>query len=92
MTNHRVSIRARRREALQTLLLVLVGMHDQGPGLSIQILRNVTNAIFSNTSHQGRRTACSKAAAVVEYSDTFHFSFAVFAQLFGNSELPRSRC
>ena len=56
MTTQRVSIRARRREALQTLLLVLVGMHDQGPLLSIQILRNVTNANLSNTSHQGRLT------------------------------------
>ena len=33
-----------------------------------------------------------KAAAVVEYPDAFHFSFAVLAQLFGNSELPTSCC
>ena len=34
MTTQSVSIRAWRREALQTLLLVLVGMHGQGPVLS----------------------------------------------------------
>ena len=56
MTTQSASIRAPRREALQTLLLVLVGMRDQGPVLSIQILRDVTNANFSNTSHHGRLT------------------------------------
>ena len=38
------------KEALQTLLLILVGMHDQGPVLMIQILRNMKQLKVSRIS------------------------------------------
>ena len=61
----------------------------------IQILRNMklmqVSRISSPMVALPELLACSKAAAAVQYFRHVHFSFAVFAQLLGNSELPNFR-
>ena len=65
-----VSMRAGRKEALQTLLLI-VGTHDQGLVIMIQILRIMklmqVSRIFSPMVALPELLACSKAAAVLWY-------------------------
>ena len=61
----------------------------------IQILRNMklmqVSRISSPMVALPELLACSKAAAAVQYFRHVHFSFAVFAQVLGNSDLPNFR-
>ena len=69
----------KRSRSLAGLAPGLVGMHDQGPVPMIQIPKSM-------------KVLAPKLLQWCSTSYTFHFSFAVFAKLFGNGELPTSCC